>query len=144
MGAVGGGEGPVGESVAQDGAQQRTSTESIQSEPNRAGYTKRRAHKAQSLEGGNKRDTDDLVGDTVAVNTDRNRLPAARKSVESERVAGSGGISRAVRRKLGVGGVPSVAAQGAAVECQGLVAGACGNHAATANKIRFESRRYRD
>ena len=59
---------------------------------------------------------------------------AARKSVESERVAGSGGISRDVPRKLGVGGVPSVAAHGAAAECQGVVAGARRNYAAPAKK----------
>ena len=153
MGAIGGGEDPVGASVAQDGAQQPTSIESSQDERNRAGYAQRRAHKAQFLKGGDKRHRDDLVGDTVAVNTDlsdRNRLPAhsqnstagvnsryaaaARKSVESERVAGSCGISRDVPRRLGVDGVPSVAAHGAAAECQGLVAAAPRNHAAAAKK----------
>ena len=151
MGAVGGGEGPVGASVAQDGAQQQTSTTSSQGEHNRAGYTQRRAHKVQSLKGGDKRDTDDLVGDTVAVNTDRNRLPAhsqsstagvssryaaaARKSVESERVAGSGCDSRESRQS-DVGGVPSVAiaGQGAAAECQSSTAGVNSRYAAAARK----------
>ena len=51
---------------------------------------------------------------------------SVQKSVESERVAGSGGDSRESRQS-DVGGVPSVAAQGAATECQGLVAAARGN-----------------
>ena len=136
MGAVGGGEGPVGASVARDGAQQQTSTESSQGEHNRAGYTQRRAHKAQPLKGKDKRDTYDLVGDTVEVNTDRNRLPAhsqsstagvssrhaaaARKSVESERVADSSGDFHESHQS-DVGVAPSVAGQGAVAECQGSV-----------------------
>ena len=77
---AGGGEGPVGASLAQDGAQQQKNSESSQGERNRTGYAQRRAHKVQSLKGGDKCDIDDLVGDTVAVDTDRNRLSAHNQS----------------------------------------------------------------
>ena len=77
---LGGGDGPVGvgASVAQDAAQ--TNRQNSQGKRNREGYTQRRAHKAQSLSGGDKSDTDDPVGDTVAASTDRNRPPAHSQS----------------------------------------------------------------
>ena len=100
------------------------------------------------LKGGDKCDTDDLVGDTVVVNTDRNWLSAhnqssttgvssryaaaARKSVESDRVAGSGRNfrdSRNVSRRSYNGGALS----GAASDGQSLVVAAVrGNYAAAA------------
>ena len=122
---LGGGDGPVGvgASVAQDAAQ--TNRQNSQGKRNREGYVQRRAHKAQSLGGGDKSDTEDPVGDTVAASTDRNRPPAhsqsstagansrsataAKKSVKSERVAGSGRNSRDSRKvsRQSVGGALS-------------------------------------
>ena len=57
---------------------------------------------------------------------------SVQKSVDSERVVSSGGGSRESRQS-DVSSAPLVAGQGAAAECQGLVAVARGNYAAAAN-----------
>jgi len=150
---LGGGDGPVGvgASVAQDAAQ--TNRQNSQGKRNREGYVQRRAHKAQSLSGGDKSDTEDLVGDTVAASTDRNRPPAhsqsstagansrsataAKKSVKSERVAGSGRNSRDSRKvsRQSVGGALSGAgAERSSTSQSSVVAAVHGNYSAAAKK----------